>query len=254
MDPYLENSAAWPDFQTTYLVALRAELNADLPRGYVARIDRHVWIDDPDAEHLRLLGRPDVYVADELNRPEGTGAAAMLASPATATLPVVDPKGKAFLKVIDIDTKRVVTVVELLSPANKSSGKDGEAYRSKRAEYFRTGINVVELDLLREGRRPPLESPLPAAHYFVLVSRAADFPPAAVWPFNVRDPMPVIPVPLDPGVNLVPLALRPALDRAFDEAKFDEELPYGEPLDPPLGETDAAWARQLVTAWLSSRR
>src|SRR5437764_13278741 len=102
MDPYLENAAIWPDFHGTFLIGLRAELNRLLPRNYVARWERYVWIDDPDAEQLRILGEPDAFVSDKIATDPAPEARIQLAAPAVITLPVVEPKGKGFIKIIDV--------------------------------------------------------------------------------------------------------------------------------------------------------
>ena len=39
----------------------------------------------------------------------------------------------------------------------------------------------------------------PSCDYCVTVSRRGDRPRVGFWPFRVRDPMPVIPIPLRPG-------------------------------------------------------
>ena len=65
-------------------------------------------------------------------------------------------------------------------------------------------------------------------------------------PGVVRDPLPIIPVRLQPEDPPVDLALKPCLDWAFDEARYDCVIDYGAPPDPPLMEPDATWARELV--------
>jgi hypothetical protein len=248
MDPYLEDPAIWSDFHGTFLMSLRAELNRILPEHYVARWDRYVWIEEPEEEAPRPLGRPDVLVTDALHREPGAEGTATVAAPATARLPAVDPRGKAFLKILDARGRRVVTVIEMLSPANKTAGKDRDAYLAKRQEYFKSGTNLVEIDLLRGGLRAPLEDPVPPADYYIIVSRAVDYPRAGVWPIKVREPLPLIPVPLDPQIAPVTLALQPGLNRAYDEARFSEDIDYDQQPSPPLAEPDATWARELVAA------
>jgi uncharacterized protein DUF4058 len=247
MDPYLEEPDIWPEFRGSLLMCIRTELNRSLPKPYVARWDRYVWVDDPEAESLGPLGQPDTFVTDtsQVNR-EKTAGVATLAAPATTLLPAVDPKGKPFLKIIDAKDRRVVTVVEMLSPANKTVGKDGEAYLTKRHEYLRSHTNLVEIDLLRRGRRPPVERPLPPADYYIIVCRGVDFPQAGLWPLSVRDRLPTIPIPLDPGVEPVRLELEPCVQRVYDEARFDEDVNYDEPPTVPLAESDATWAKELI--------
>src|SRR6202044_2866130 len=92
----------------------------------------------------------------------------------TVLLPTLEAKGKPVVRIIDARGKRVVTVIEMLSPANKSRGIDHEAYLAKRQEYLQSGTNLVEIVLLRGGQRAPVESGHAACAYCVLVSRAVD--------------------------------------------------------------------------------
>jgi hypothetical protein len=245
MDPYLESPAVWPDFHLTFLVSFREVLNAGLPGHYVARLDRYVWVDDSEAETLRVVGKPDAFVSDVVGT-TSSPSAAVLTAPATVTLPVVGKKGKPFLRIIDNEAHRVVTVVELLSPTNKKVGKDREAYLLKRQEYLETQVNLVELDLLRSGVRPPVEGSLPPGDYFVIVSTAADRPRAGVWNFTLRDGMPVIPVPLGGDDPPVELALQDAFARAYDSGGYAREIDYAHEPDPPLKAADAAWVREQL--------
>ena len=53
---------------------------------------------------------------------------------------------------------------------------------------------------------------------------------------------------LDPQVDLVELPLGACLNRAYDEARFGEEIDYDQPPVSPLAEPDATWARELLAA------
>lgn len=247
MDPYLEDPVIWSDFHGTLLVSIRAELNKLLPEGYVARWDRYVWIDDPDSEAAGPLGRPDVFVADTLNRAREETGVSVLSAPASAVLPAVEPRGKPFLKIVEARTHRVVTVLELLSHANKSSGKDREAYLAKRQEYFRSGTNLIEIDFLRSGQRPPIAGDVTVTDYYIIISRAIDYPNAGVWPLSVRNQLPPIPVPLDPQIEPVELSLQLCMNRTFDEGRYDREIDYSQAPNPPLRAEDAAWAREMLS-------
>jgi hypothetical protein len=251
MDPYLEAPGLWPDFHGAMLYAIRAALSRMLPPGYLARVDRYVWLTDGEGAEDVLLGKPDVFVANggaQTPRAEGT-ATAVLPAPLTVTLPSVRHEGQRYLQLIDQNEHRVVTVFELLSPSNKQTGRDRQAYLAKRDEYLTTGTNLVEMDLLREGARLPFTPALPpGTQYALLVSKADDFPRAGVWTFSVRDPFPVCPVPLRSGVEPLQLALGPCFERVYDEARFDAELDYAQPPQPPLPEPDATWARERLAS------
>jgi hypothetical protein len=245
MDPYLEDPWFWPDFHLTFVVGLRAELNRHLPEGYVALADRYVWVQEPDTEERKLLGKPDVFLTGE-TEPKGTAPAA-IAAPMEIVLPSLTEKGSPYLKIIDRGNHRLVTVIELLSPANKAPGKDREAYLLKRSEYLATDVNLVEMDLLRKGARLPWGVPsVSGTAYYVMVSRATDRPRAQVWPFSVRDPLPTIPVPLNEGDADVPVPLGACLTQVYDSAGYARELDYTQPPNPALDEPDATWARELL--------
>ncbi|MBI3822014.1 MAG: DUF4058 family protein, partial [Planctomycetes bacterium] len=206
MDPYLESPAIWSDLHLTLIVAMRAELNASLPAGYLAAADRHIWIEDED-EYSAHLVEPDGFVV-EAPTTGGQGTAATAASalaPRIVTLPLLDRKGKPFLKIIDKQDRRVVTVVELLSPANKTPGKLRNSYLAKREEYLAANVNVIEINLLRSGKTPPLgKARSPKGAYYYLVCLAEELPKARLWTFGVRDSLPPVLVPLlgDDAVSL----------------------------------------------------
>jgi hypothetical protein len=246
MDPYLEDPWIWPDFHLTFAVALRTELNRRLPSGYVALVDRYVWVQEPETEERKRLGKPDVFLTGE-SQSTGAPAAAVVATPVEIILPSLTDKGIPYVKMVDRTNRRLVTVIELLSPANKAPGKDRDAYMMKQCEYLASEVNVVEMDLLRKGERLPWITPsVPAAAYYVMVSRAEKRPRALVWPFTVRDPLPTIAIPLTERDGDVALELGTCMNQAYDSAGYARELDYTQPPNPPLDEPDAAWARQLL--------
>src|SRR5207248_9608925 len=127
------------------------------------------------------------------------GGVATLTAPTTTLLPAVRREGNKYLKIKEARSDRLITVIEFLSPANKTPGADRDAFLAKRNEYLATKTNIVEIDLHRTGRRMPMGEPAPpTADYYVFVCRAADFPKTGIWPFSVRHPLPEIPIPLKP--------------------------------------------------------
>ena len=246
MDPYLEDPWIWPDFHLTFAVALRTELNRRLPAGYVALVDRYVWVQGPETEERKRLGKPDVFLTGE-GRSQGTPSSAIAVAPVEITLPSQTDKGIPYVRITDRAHRRLVTVIELLSPANKAPGKDREAYLMKQREYLASDVNVVEMDLLRKGERLPWIAPsVAAANYYVMLSRAAERPRALVWPISVREPLRPIAIPLAVRDGDVALELGTCMNQAYDSAGYARELDYAQPPNPPLDEPDATWARQLL--------
>lgn len=246
MDPYLEDPWIWPDFHLTFAVAIRTELNRRLPSGYVALVDRYVWVQEPDSEEYKRLGKPDVFLTGESKSKVPPTAAAVVA-PVEIILPSQTDKGIPYVKLVDRTHRRLVTVIELLSPANKAPGKDREAYSMKQREYLASDVNVVEMDLLRKGERLPWIAPsVAAADYYVMVSRAAKRPAALVWPFRVHQALPAIAIPLTVQDGDVAWELGMCMNQAYDSAGYARELDYTQPPIPPLDEPEATWARQLL--------
>lgn len=245
MDPYLEEPSLWPDFHLAMLGRMRSTLNGILPERYAAYADRYVYLEDADADRGRA-GAPDLYVTDR-----GEGNTATTVDIATApvssiwTLPAVQRLGARYLRIVDRRTRRVVTLIELLSPSNKSAGQEGDAYLHKRSLTIGAGTNLVEIDLLRSGRRPP---PVPVGDYRVLISRAIVFPQVEMWDFGVREPLPTIPIPLDPVDGPVALPLQRCLNQVYDESPYARDLEYDLPPQPPLRPADAEWATALLAS------
>ncbi len=249
MDPYIEASGLWGDFHGSMLSAIRAELNQRLPEGFVASIDLYVWTPERAKTSRRRKVEPDVYVKEEKRRGSPAGSATAVAAPNTILLSVEERRKRKSVKVFDVRSRQVITVIELLSPANKEPGDDRKNYLDKRSEYLANRLNLVEIDLLRSGRRSPLgDPPPPIADYFVMVCRGWEFPQAGFWTFSIRDALPDIPIPLTQELPGTPLPLRACLDRAYDEGRYADSLPYSEPLRPRLSKEDAAWVRKLLDA------
>jgi hypothetical protein len=254
MNPYIERAAVWADFHRTFLVTLRGALAPQVGPQYFIKIEDHVTVrdaDDPDDDQLFVA---DVAVGRE---PGGNGSAApagaagaavgLARPPVTVRLPL--PRGRRrtpYLAVTDRDANEVVTVIELLSPANKRPGHDREVFLEKRRQLTYSDANYVELDLLRGHPRLPVLD-LPECDYYALVSRPADRPAARLWPVRLRDPLPEIPVPLRPGEPEPVVALQPLLHQVYDSARYERFIYHGDP-EPPLGPEDAAWAAGLVPA------
>ncbi len=74
-----------------------------------------------------------------------------------------------------------------------------------------------------------LRQPLPPAPYFVLLSRAEARPLTDVWPVELWQPLPTVPVPLLPGDADVPLDLQAALTSVYDGFGYDLAIDYTTP-------------------------
>ncbi len=248
MNPYLEQDDVWHDFHERFLPHLAEVIGAQLAPHYIVKIDEHVYIHEPPADRRALLGRGDVLMASQ--QPAVGGAVATTATavgPAQVVLPTVDVEGVSYLEIRDRRERRVVTVIELLSPANKYSGPDREQYLGKRGGLLASSAHLVEIDVLRGGPRMPFAVPPPECEYYALVSRMERRPTADFWPIRLRDPLPAIPIPLRAPDADARLDLQAALHHVYDVAHYANYIYEGVP-QPALNAADEAWARALVPA------
>ena len=146
----------------------------------------------------------------------------------------------------DTKPRSPVTVIELLSPSNKAAGEDRNDYLAKRRQILRGQTHLVEIDLGRGGQRPSPPD-LPPCDYYALVSRYGDRPNLGYWPIGLRDPLPILPIPLDGDDPPARLDLKSVLDQTYDAAHYADYI-YQETPDPRLSAADGAWARGLIPA------
>jgi hypothetical protein len=244
MDPFLEQDRVWHDFHERAIPAIAELVGAQVDPPYIVKIDEHVFVHETPPGQSTFVGRGDVTVARSPVGESRGGTAMVMEAPARVRLPAVDVERISFVEVRDRDSWQLVTVIELLSPANKRPGADRAQFLAKRGELLASDVHFVELDLLRGGPRLPIEG-LPDCDYYALVSRAADRPEADLWPLELRDRLPTIPVPLrmpDPDARL---DLSVVLQRVHDAARYGSYI-YKGPPQPPLEPADQVWARQVL--------
>jgi Protein of unknown function (DUF4058) len=242
MNPYLERATAWESLHPSLIVAAHLQIASQLPPEYVVRIESRVYIHEPPAER-RFVGASDLGVV----RTPGTSTAptATLEAPARVTiLDAVDVERVRFLTIRDRDGNDLITVIELLSPTNKYAGPDREQYLGKRRELLRSRAHFVEIDLLRGGPRMPPDE-LPTCDYCAIVSRVEERPQAGVWPWRLRDPIPLLPIPLRSANPDVTLNLKAAIDEMYDGGRYANYI-YSGPPEPRLAPEDAAWAAMYL--------
>jgi hypothetical protein len=153
------------------------------------------------------------------------------------------------VEVQDVAERRLVTVIEILSPVNKH-GQGFQDYVDERTALLQTQTHLLEIDFLRAGERIPLIGELPSAPYYVFLSRFTRRPHTEVWPIQLREPLPTVPVPLLPPDPDVPLSLQKAIDACFDLVRYHERLlNYTQPPPPPLNYEDVEWVESVVKSY-----
>lgn len=250
MDPWLEGR--WSDVHAGLVVAIRTALQPLLPTDLRARAEERVLLETGDREFLATY-RGDVAVVEkDRDPPDSVAEGPGTVEPVLIEIRIA-PEVERWVQIVDVrGGNRVVTAIEVLSPWNKRPGSLNASYRKKVYDYARAGVNLVEIDLLRESRahlevgQPDLP-PDRRAPYLASLRRAARPSRWEVYPMPLREPLPAVPVPLREYESDLLLPLQPLVDQVYREGGHDD-LPYGEPPAPPLAPEDAAWADELLRA------
>lgn len=248
MDPYLEGSL-WTTVHAQLAVEIARLLAPRLRPKYIALPQERMVFDDAQGIAIERSNiYPDVgVVSSDPSAPSPQGGEPSSAPLHLATV-VPEAVPHVSVEIRDVDSRTLVTAIEILSPTNKrGSGRD--EYLERRRRILSSTAHLVEIDLLRGGHRVPMRQPLPQAPYFVLVTRVSRRPIADVWPVKISESLPAVPIPLlapDPDVTL---DLQQAITNVYDGVGYDLILDYARPSEPPLSPEDASWATARIRAW-----
>ena len=265
MNPYLEERGLWPDVHTTLIVGLRNQLARQLRPEYRVSAEERVYLlTDPDGSSNGSGGGnaigsryrvPDVAVLAGV----GAGAAAAdgsgLRFPAptrspdavAVQLPDTDLFKERYIEVRRVANREVVAVIELLSPTNKTP-PDRRGYLAKRAAILSSPTHLVEIDLLRAGRRMPVIGDVPDTHYRILVANARRTDSGAdLYAFGIRDAIPDFVLPLAQADEGIAINLNPVINDAYANSGYDLDIDYAQDLqEPPLSDDDRVWLDALL--------
>jgi hypothetical protein len=251
MDPYLEGYM-WPDVHHELATIFKRLLVPLVRPNYAVRIEVSMYNDRVPAHELGIMF-PNVEIIrpqPPSNRLVRETADTVAIAPALLFIPltIMTQVRQASVQIRDVASNRLVTSIEILSPSNKRE-PGMTAYLAKRDELRLAEVHLLEVYLLRRGKRAWPQENLPATAYLATLIRARHIQ-AEVWPIGLRERLPVLPVPLRQPDADVPLDLKRALDIIYDESDYPLTLDYGQPPpEPTLSEEDAAWAAACIEKW-----
>ena len=249
MDPYIETPELWSDFHSDLASEIRADLNRLIQPHYFARLTPYVTYEVVEVGQVHGV-RPDVGVWQLQSLPgEAQASAATIApAPVESLVTLEIPLRLHRVEIRATASQQLVTVVEILSPVNKRPSHDAYlAYQRKRRDILRSEVHLLEIDLLRAGERPPLARPVPVAPYYVVLSRANRRPTVEVWPIQLADRLPVLPVPLLEPDPDTPLDLGAVVVSVYERGAYASQIDYQQPPPPPaLSKPEADWLRTVL--------
>jgi len=200
MDPFLEDRDLWPSFHHTLIACLRDLLQPGLTGAYEGRIGERCYAVEGT--------QPGSVRAGEQREP--------------------------FIEICR--GGQLVTLLEVVSPANKTTASGRQAYRDKRREARSAGAGVVEIDLVLQGR-PMLEysrANLPDWDYAVTVARSTSPDRYEIYTATAQKRLPRFRLPMASDDRDTVLDLQAAFNRCYDQAGFAERIDYRRGPTPEL--------------------
>ncbi len=214
MDPYLEDEALWPVFHHQLVMCLYQILLPGLVDRYRARVgQRH-------------------YLTEQ----------------ALFTSVVREEHHEDYIEIRQRNDGRLITLIDVVSPANKVTPAGRAAYLDKRKEGKSAGANLVELDLVLQGQ-PTLDysrEGLPDWDYAVTVTRSTQPEKYEIYTATLQKRLPRFRLPLAPDDRDTVLDLHTAFTRCYDQGGFAARIDYSK--DPPttLTAEDRQWLQEML--------
>lgn len=249
MNPWLENHRLWKDVHVSLISAIREVLAPALEPRYFVGVETHTYISThpltpPSSRY------PDVTILGMGGAAVAVKPTAELSMPMVVDIPLSDNIEEPYLEIQLVPSGEVVTVIELLSHTNKQGGRDRESYLKKRQTFLDANVNFVEIDLLRSHNPMPHTEKAEGMHYRIFSRRRVEMDQALLYAFNVRDSIPVFPLPLplqpddqEPAVDLGQL-----IQDVYDRARYHLIIDYSKPPTPELSDDDRGWLNELMVA------
>jgi hypothetical protein len=210
MNPYLEDLALWPDFHRRLVAILFQILLPGLVERYRAAVGKRRY----------------------------TTTAAQGAA----------EHQEDYLEIRQRSDGSLVTLLDVVSPANKTTAAGREAYLDQRRGAKDAGANLVEIDLVLQGA-PTLEysrDGLPKWHYAVTVTRSTHPERYEIYTATLQKRLPRFRLPLAADDRDTVLDLQAAFLRCYREGGYSGRIDYGRGPPGPLEEGDRRWLRDAL--------
>jgi hypothetical protein len=214
MDPFLEEEKIWPVFQHHLIACLYQTLLPGLVDRYRARVGQRR------------------YTTEQ----------------ALFTSIVREDHEEEFIEIRQRTDNRLVTLVDVVSPANKTTVSGRQAYRDKRKDAKNTGANLVEIDLILQGQ-PMLDysrEGLPDWDHAVTVTRATQPERYEIYTATLQKKLPKFRLPLAADDRDTVIDLQTTFVRCFDQGNFATQINYQREPPTRIADDDRSWLDQLL--------
>jgi len=214
MDPYLEEDKLWPVFHRHFVACLNQVLVPSLGDRYRAKTgQRH-------------------YTTEQ----------------ALFTSILREQHSEEFIEVRQRNDSRLVTLLEVVSPANKLQPAGRQAYLQKRQEGRGQSASLVEIDLVLQGL-PTLDysrEGLPEWDYAVTVTRSTQPERYEIYTATLQKRLPRFRLPLASDDRDTVIDLQAVLARCYDQGNFGQVVDYRRDPAVRLDDDDRSWLHNLL--------
>jgi hypothetical protein len=214
MDPYLEDEKLWPAFQHQLVSCLYQILLPGLIDRYRARVgQRH-------------------YATEQ----------------ALFTSVVREEHLEEFIEIRQRSDSRLITLVDVVSPVNKTAAAGRAAYLKKRTDCKNGGTSLVEIDLVMQGQ-PMLDysrEGLPDWDHAVTVTRSTQQERYEIYTATLQKRLPRFRLPLAPDDRDTVLDLQAAFTRCYDQGNFAAKIDYRREPPTRLSDEYRKWLGELL--------
>lgn len=250
MNPYLESPKLWQQIHKRLIVEIANAMNPKIRPKYRIEIEERVYETNPSNGDSLLVGIPDNVVTKTTaksapSEKSNIAVAPPPSQPIKVTLSLPTKVKEWYLEVKEVASGEVITAIEIISPKNKAAGEGRKSYRNKRQKILTSLTNLIEIDLLRRGKKMVTDISI-KSHYHILVSRSGDRPEADLYAFNLREQIPTIPLPLAEGELEPTIDLQVLLNSVYDCGSYDLVIDYKNEPIIPLAKGDRSWADELL--------
>jgi Protein of unknown function (DUF4058) len=161
--------------------------------------------------------------------------------PIPVYVPVPQDVQENYIEIIEPNAAEVVTVIDVLTPKKKRTGRGRDHYEHHRESILGSPAHFVEIDFLRGWEPLAIYGPDSESDYRILVSRSEQRPKADLYTWQVNDPIPYFALPLAHLGEDLAIDIKPALDKAYERSGYDMVIDYQRDPLPPLSAPEADW-------------
>jgi hypothetical protein len=214
MDPYLEGERIWPVFQHHLVACLYQTLLPGLVDRYRARVGQRRYV----------------------------------TSQALFTSVIREDHEEEFIEIRQRNDSRLITLIDVASPANRTTAAGRQAYLDKRREAKAANANLVEIDLVMQGQ--PLidfsREGLQEWDQAVIVTRATQPDRYEIYTATLQKKLPKFRLPLAGDDRDTVLDLQTTFSRCFDQGNFASLIDYQRDPQTKLDDEDRRWLTDIL--------